>query len=142
MNTNAKKAPNPTDAHVGRRIRMRRMILGMSQEKLADGVKLTFQQIQKYEKGINRVGASRLQQYSEILGDPVSFFFDGAPTAAINGDRRKPLPGGSELIDRFLTTPGGATLAKAFVEMDPAVRHELVYLAGAIVGRRAKAAAA
>ena len=63
MNTNAKKAPNPTDAHVGRRIRMRRMILGMSQEKLADGVKLTFQQIQKYEKGINRVGASRLQQF-------------------------------------------------------------------------------
>ena len=77
----AKKAPNPTDKHVGARVRMRRMMLSMSQEKLGDALGLTFQQVQKYEKGANRIGASRLQQIAHILQVPVSFFFDGAPTA-------------------------------------------------------------
>ncbi len=77
----AKKAPNPTDKHVGSRVRMRRMMLGMSQEKLGDALGLTFQQVQKYEKGTNRIGASRLQQISHILQVPVSFFFEGAPPA-------------------------------------------------------------
>src|SRR6201746_2552328 len=75
----AKKAPNPTDKHVGARVRMRRMMLSMSQEKLGDALGLTFQQVQKYEKGANRIGASRLQQISQILQVPVSFFFEGAP---------------------------------------------------------------
>ena len=75
----AKKAPNPIDKHVGSRVRMRRMMLGMSQEKLGDALGLTFQQVQKYEKGTNRIGASRLQQISQILQVPVSFFFEGAP---------------------------------------------------------------
>ena len=75
----AKKAPNPIDKHVGSRVRMRRMMLGMSQEKLGDALGLTFQQVQKYEKGTNRIGASRLQQISLILQVPVSFFFEGAP---------------------------------------------------------------
>ena len=75
----AKKAPNPIDKHVGSRVRMRRMMLGMSQEKLGDALGLTFQQVQKYEKGANRIGASRLQQISLILQVPVSFFFEGAP---------------------------------------------------------------
>src|SRR6059036_2438198 len=75
----AKKAPNPTDKHVGSRVRMRRMMLGMSQEKLGDALGLTFQQVQKYEKGTNRIGASRLQQISLILQVPVSFFFEGVP---------------------------------------------------------------
>ena len=74
-----KKAPNPIDKHVGSRVRMRRMMLGMSQEKLGDALGLTFQQVQKYEKGSNRIGASRLQQISLILQVPVSFFFEGAP---------------------------------------------------------------
>lgn len=78
----AKKAPNPTDKHVGARVRMRRMMLGMSQEKLADGLGLTFQQVQKYEKGANRIGASRLQQIGNILQVPVSFFFEGGPVQA------------------------------------------------------------
>src|SRR6187402_3203133 len=73
----AKKAPNPIDKHVGSRVRMRRMMLGMSQEKLGDALGLTFQQVQKYEKGTNRIGASRLQQISLILQVPVSFFFEG-----------------------------------------------------------------
>src|SRR6202795_1485752 len=75
----AKKAPNPIDKHVGSRVRMRRMMLGMSQEKLGDALGLTFQQVQKYEKGTNRIGASRLQQISQILQVPVAFFFEGAP---------------------------------------------------------------
>src|SRR5205085_12524775 len=74
-----KKAPNPIDKHVGSRVRMRRMMLGMSQEKLGGALHLTFQQVQKYEKGTNRIGASRLQQISHILQVPVSFFFEGAP---------------------------------------------------------------
>ena len=75
----AKKAPNPIDKHVGSRVRMRRMMLSMSQEKLGDALSLTFQQVQKYEKGTNRIGASRLQQIAQILQVPVSFFFEGAP---------------------------------------------------------------
>jgi transcriptional regulator with XRE-family HTH domain len=75
----AKKAPNQIDKHVGSRVRMRRMMLGMSQEKLGDALGLTFQQVQKYEKGTNRVSASRLQHLSHILQVPVPFFFEGAP---------------------------------------------------------------
>src|SRR6478672_7773752 len=75
----AKKVPNPIDRHVGSRVRMRRMMLGMSQEKLGDALGLTFQQVQKYEKGANRIGASRLQQISQILQVPVSFFCEGGP---------------------------------------------------------------
>src|ERR1700677_2015913 len=78
----AKKAPNPIDKHVGSRVRMRRMMLGMSQEKLGNNLGLTFQQVQKYEKGTNRIGASRLQQISHILQVSVSFFFEGAPANA------------------------------------------------------------
>ena len=78
----AKKAPNPIDKHVGSRVRMRRMMLSMSQEKLGDALGLTFQQVQKYEKGTNRIGASRLQQISNILQVPVAFFFEGAPDIA------------------------------------------------------------
>src|ERR1700730_16548803 len=74
-----KKAPNPTDKHVGSRVRMRRMMLGMSQEKLGDALGLTFQQVQKYEKGKNRIGARLLQQMSQFLQAPLAFFFEGAP---------------------------------------------------------------
>src|ERR1700728_862056 len=75
----AKKAPNPIDKHVGSRVRMRRMLMSMSQEKLGNALGLTFQQVQKYEKGTNRIGASRLQQIAGALKVPVAFFFEGAP---------------------------------------------------------------
>src|ERR1700686_2055023 len=78
----AKKAPNPIDKHVGSRVRMRRLMLSMSQQKLGGALGLTFQQVQKYEKGINRIGASRLQHISHILQVPVSFFFEGASRLA------------------------------------------------------------
>src|SRR5215469_10059947 len=73
-----KKAPNPIDQYVGSRVRMRRLLLAMSQEKLGDALGLTFQQVQKYEKGTNRIGASRLEQISHILQLPVAFFFECA----------------------------------------------------------------
>ena len=71
----AGKKPNPVDTHVGSRVRLRRMLLGMSQERLGDSMGLTFQQVQKYEKGVNRIGASRLFHISKILDVPVQFFF-------------------------------------------------------------------
>src|ERR1700680_2116771 len=85
MNTVRKKAPNPVDQHVGSRVRVRRMILAMSQTNLGSALGLTFQQVQKYEKGTNRIGASRLQQISHILQVPVAFFFEGAPSAQVVG---------------------------------------------------------
>jgi transcriptional regulator with XRE-family HTH domain len=78
-----KNGIHPTDKHVGQRVRMRRQMLGMSQTKLGDSLGLTFQQVQKYEKGKNRVGASRLQHISKLLQVPVEFFFEGAPHARV-----------------------------------------------------------
>src|SRR6266702_4742798 len=103
----AKKAPNPIDKHVGSRVRMRRMMLSMSQEKLGDALGLTFQQVQKYEKGTNRIGASRLQQISHILQVPVAFFFEGAPNLhgsadGGTGDGREHLA--SSAVPRFAHT--------------------------------------
>src|SRR5262245_55868235 len=77
-----KMAPNPIDQYVGSRVRMRRKMLGMSQEKLGGALGLTFQQVQKYKRGANRIGASRLQQMSHILQVSIEFFFEGAPNAS------------------------------------------------------------
>ena len=110
----ATKAPNPIDKYVGSRVRMRRIMLGMSQEKLGEALGLTFQQIQKYEKGTNRVGASRIQQISEILQVPVSFLFEGGPTStATTGDG---FGGASSptYVSDFLATSEGLTLTRAF----------------------------
>src|ERR1700722_12993428 len=82
------RSPDPVDKHVGSRVRMRRLMLGLSQGKLADQLELTFQQVQKYEKGSNRIGAGRLHQLSHILDVPVSFFFEGAPKPAGLPSRR------------------------------------------------------
>jgi transcriptional regulator with XRE-family HTH domain len=107
------KAPNPVDRHVGSRVRMRRIMLGMSQEKLGEGLGLTFQQIQKYEKGTNRIGASRLQQICDILRIPVSFLFEGVPGGTINaeGDAEPPSPA---YVAEFLATTEGLALIRAF----------------------------
>lgn len=79
-----KKSPNAIDVHVGSRIRLRRTMLGLSQEKLGEGLGITFQQVQKYEKGTNRVGASRLQHIAELLNAPIPFFFEGGPGPVVN----------------------------------------------------------
>ncbi|MDQ2082157.1 helix-turn-helix transcriptional regulator [Xanthobacteraceae bacterium Astr-EGSB] len=133
-----KKAPNPIDKHVGSRVRMRRMMLGMSQEKLGDALGLTFQQVQKYEKGTNRIGASRLQQISQILQVPVAFFFEGAPeipgtaTWSENGLNEAPSP---TYVSDFLATSDGLALTKAFMRIEDAkLRRRIVDLVEQIAG--------
>src|SRR5437667_11354289 len=100
------KAPNPVDKYVGSRVRMRRIMLGMSQEKLGEALGLTFQQIQKYEKGTNRVGASRLQQISEVLQVPVSFLFDGGPSGALGRDASAESASPAYIADFLATSEG------------------------------------
>ena len=115
-----RRSPNPVDKHVGSRIRMRRMMLGMSQEKLADGLGVTFQQVQKYEKGRNRIGAGRLQHISHILQIPVPFFFEGSP----QGDAPSPA-----YVSDFLATTDGLALIEAFLQIkEPTLRQRIVEL--------------
>jgi len=130
----AKKVPNPIDKHVGSRVRMRRMMLSMSQEKLGDALGLTFQQVQKYEKGTNRIGASRLQQISLILQVPVSFFFEGAPPppGMPHGFGEAPSPA---YVTDFLATSEGLALVKAFMRIENSkLRRRLVELVQEMAG--------
>jgi len=121
--------PHLVDHHVGSRVRLRRMLLGMSQERLGESIGITFQQVQKYEKGVNRIGASRLLQISEILDVPVEFFFEEAPH--IDGRRE---PGMAEadsetFILEFLNSREGLELNRAFAKIaDPKVRKRVVNL--------------
>jgi transcriptional regulator with XRE-family HTH domain len=111
-----KKQPNPIDIHVGSRVRLRRMMLSMSQEKLGEQLGITFQQIQKYEKGTNRIGASRLQHIARVLSVPVSFFFEDAPggTGEVTGMAEAPQ---TQQIVEFLSSAEGIQLNKAFVRI-------------------------
>ena len=125
--TDNKKKPNPIDVHVGSRIRLRRNMTGMSQEKLGEHLGITFQQIQKYEKGTNRVGASRLQAIASILEVPIAYFFDGAPGET-------PAEGFAEenqtayVVD-FLSSTEGLLLNRAFARIgDPKVRRRIIEL--------------
>src|SRR5579863_7523643 len=123
-----KKAPNPIDKHVGARLRMRRVLVGMSQEKLGDALNITFQQIQKYEKGANRIGASRLQELARILQVPPSFFFDGAPSGQTPGSGFAEPDAGAYVVD-FLSTSEGLQLNRAFALIrDPLVRRRILDL--------------
>jgi transcriptional regulator with XRE-family HTH domain len=131
------KAPNPVDKYVGSRVRMRRIMLGMSQEKLGDALGLTFQQIQKYEKGTNRVGASRIQQISEILQVPVSFLFEGGPSGTPSdegyGEGTSPA-----YVSEFLATSEGLALTRAFTRItDAKLRRSIVELVEQIATREA-----
>jgi transcriptional regulator with XRE-family HTH domain len=130
-----KKQPNPIDIHVGSRVRLRRMMLSMSQEKLGEHLGITFQQIQKYEKGTNRIGASRLQHIARVLQVPVSFFFEDAPAGPNDP------PGGlneqpqtSYVVD-FLSSSEGIQLNKAFVRIkDPKLRRRVIDLVRGMSG--------
>jgi transcriptional regulator with XRE-family HTH domain len=132
--TAAKKAPNPTDRHIGSRVRMRRKMLAMSQTQLADALGITYQQVQKNESGTNRIGASRLQQISHILQVPVAFFFEGAPNASA--------PHGSDgsalsiaQIDNFVSDSNGLRLIGAFMRIDNVdLRRRIVMLVQEIAG--------
>ena len=123
--TEEKKTPNPVDRHTGSRVRMRRLMLGMSQTKLAEKIGLTFQQVQKYEKGTNRMGSSRLQQMANILKVPVTFFFEGAP-GQLRLDGTAPSPA---YVSDFLATTDGLTLTEAFMRIkDAELRRAIVHL--------------
>lgn len=126
-----KKSPNPIDKHVGSRVRMRRMMIGMSQEKLGESLGITFQQIQKYEKGTNRIGASRLQNISSVLGVAVSFFFDGAPSSTnAEGFAEGSSPA---YVADFLATSEGLALTRAFTRIQNSkVRRRIVDLVEAL----------
>ncbi|MEM1040274.1 MAG: helix-turn-helix domain-containing protein [Pseudomonadota bacterium] len=122
-----KKKPNPIDVHVGSRVKLRRTMQGMSQEKLGDALGITFQQIQKYEKGTNRIGASRMQQIAAALKVPVAFFFEDAPSGI-----GQTVPGLAEASDTtyvvdFLSTTEGIQLNRAFVRItNTAVRRRII----------------
>jgi transcriptional regulator with XRE-family HTH domain len=120
------KTPNPIDQHIGRRIRMRRMQLSTSQEKLGDALGLTFQQVQKYEKGTNRVGGSRMVQIAAALETTPAFFFEGAPGKTAAGGRHAQVA----LETQFMSLPGAADLAAHFVAIsDPIARRRIVEMA-------------
>ncbi|KAB2916276.1 MAG: helix-turn-helix transcriptional regulator [Hyphomicrobiaceae bacterium] len=124
------RRPNPIDVHVGSRVRFRRMLLGMSQEKLGEKLGLTFQQVQKYEKGINRIGASRLFDLAQVLGVSVQFFYEEAPAGEtaqfVPGFADKPAEGS---IVEFLRSRDGLELNKAFVRIsDAKARRAIVDL--------------
>jgi transcriptional regulator with XRE-family HTH domain len=131
------KAPNPVDKYVGSRVRMRRIMLGMSQEKLGEALGLTFQQVQKYEKGTNRVGASRLQQISEILQVSVSFLFEGGPGAILHADGFAEAASPAYVSD-FLATSEGLALTRAFTRINDAkLRRSIVDMVEQIAAREA-----
>jgi transcriptional regulator with XRE-family HTH domain len=118
------KHPNVIDVHVGSRMRMRRLMLGMSQQKLAEAFGLTFQQVQKYEKGANRMGSSRLQQAADALEVAVPFFFEGAPDKQAPGSAPSPA-----YVNEFVSSNGGLRLIKAFTSIDnDAMRRRIVSL--------------
>ncbi len=122
------RPPNPIDIHVGSRVRLQRMLRGISQEKLGERLGLTFQQVQKYEKGVNRIGASRLFDLANVLGVPVQFFYDEAPL--IEG-RATPQMGLAErsadaYVFEFLNTREGLELNRAFARITDAKARRAV----------------
>ncbi|OPB31096.1 helix-turn-helix domain-containing protein [Bartonella sp. AR 15-3] len=127
--TKTRKKPDPIDIYVGARIRLRRNILGLTQEKLGEKLGITFQQIQKYEKGTNRVGASRLQAIAEIMDVPVSYFFDkGIAIQSIDGFTESD----NNFID-FCSSSEGIQLMRAFTNIsDAKVRRKIIDLAKAL----------
>ncbi|HEY3797252.1 MAG TPA: helix-turn-helix domain-containing protein [Caulobacteraceae bacterium] len=127
------RLPNPVDLHVGARIRMRRRMQGVSQEKLADALGLTFQQVQKYERGANRVSASKLYEIAATLRAPISYFFDGL------ADPAQPAGGEGDGLDEqsmhaFLMSSEGLDLARQFARLGRSVRKRLLDLVRTLAG--------
>ncbi len=131
LKNQTRKSPSPVDVHVGKRVRMRRLMVGISQTELGEAVGVTFQQLQKYEKGVNRLGAGRLQQVAKALKVPVSFFFEdplepGVETKAGHLSQ--------DFVSDFLTTAEGLALSRAFMRIrDPRTRRSVVKLVEDIV---------
>jgi transcriptional regulator with XRE-family HTH domain len=128
------KSPNPTDKHVGSRVRMRRLMLDMSQTALGDALGITFQQVQKYEKGTNRVSASRLQQMANVLRISVPFFFEALP-AHTGESKGKAGVSSPTYVTDFLATSDGLTLTKAFMQIKKRnLRSAIVHLIEDLAG--------
>lgn len=125
------RQPNPVDLHVGGRIRMRRKLLGTSQEQLADALGLTFQQVQKYERGANRVSASKLYEIARTLQVPVAFFFDGLADPMSDGEASD--DDGARILAAFVMTAEGLELAELFPRIGEArVRRQVLALVKAL----------
>lgn len=120
-----RRDPNYIDVHVGSRMRMRRQLINMSQERLGELLGITFQQVQKYEKGSNRISASRLFYGAKTLGVPVQFFFDGLPGIEGEGGLSEGGSGGDEFVASMMT-PEGIQLAKAFKDADTGTKRKLI----------------
>jgi len=118
----AKKKADAIDRQVGVRVRMQRVALKMSQQKLAAELGISFQQVQKYEKGSNRIGASRLRRLAEILQVPVGFFFEDFP---VSGRKQAPLP---SYISDFLTSADGLALTEAFMRIRDARQRRCIVI--------------
>lgn len=130
-----KKKPNPIDVHVGSRVRLRRTMLGISQEKLGEHLGITFQQIQKYEKGANRIGASRLQEIARVLNTPVAFFFEDAPGTAAGAATGFAETESADYVVDFLSSTEGLQLNRAFVKIkDAKVRKKIIEMVRALSG--------
>jgi transcriptional regulator with XRE-family HTH domain len=129
------KVPNPIDIHVGNRVRIRRMMLSMSQEKVGNALGISFQQVQKYEKGTNRLGASRLQHLAQILQVPIAYFFEGAPQArARSTQTRQPADESGAFVTELLSKPHGLAMVMAFAKIKSRkVQDSIVQLAENIV---------
>lgn len=126
-----RKAPNPIDIHVGSRVRLRRVLIGMSQEKLGDQLGITFQQVQKYEKGTNRIGSSRLYKIAEVLGVPVAFFFEDIPGRT--ADKGFGETQSERYVVDFISSAEGLQLNKAFLRIpESRVRRKIVELVQAL----------
>ena len=124
-----KRSPHATDRHVGNRVRMRRMMQGMSQQKLGQALGVTCQQVQKYEKGTNRIAAGRLQHIASIQQVPISFFFEGAPGLSDVLDES------CDYVSGFLATSDGLALTKAYMHIENAkLRRSIVALVKQIAG--------
>lgn len=130
------RAPNPVDVHVGARVRMRRTLLGMTQTKLGDAIGLTFQQVQKYERGVNRIGSSRLYDLARVLDVPINFFFDEMPTAVSDKSPAR-ASGKAETLDGFdpdlVSKRETLELVRAYYKIsNPQVRRRLFEMVKAL----------
>ena len=131
----APRSPNPVDIHVGTRVRLRRQLLKMSQEKLGNALGVTFQQVQKYERGSNRVGASRLWKMSQVMDVPVGFFYEGldekAPSSDFSAEDQTPI------VYEFINSTDGVSLAMAVSKIkNKAVRRQILELARSLAAEQ------
>ena len=136
------RSPNPVDLHVGGRIRMKRKVLGVSQERLAEALGLTFQQVQKYERGANRVSASKLYEIARFLQAPISYFFEGLADPTVEGGDDDS-EGAEQFVHDFLMTPEGLELAATFPKIRKGrIRRRVLELVRTLSGEDEEAAEA